>query len=74
MNSISPRIGRINDVLHRDLSKLIRDKCRDPRLGFVTVIGVEVAVNLAYAKIFITVLEDDKIKQSVDILNMQQDF
>jgi ribosome-binding factor A len=74
INEPSHRIGRINDVLQRDLAKLIRDKCKDPRLGFVTVSGVEVANNLAYAKIFVTVLEDDKVKQSIEVLNNAAGF
>ena len=74
MKAGSPRIGRINDVLHRDLAKLIRDKCKDPRLGLVTVSAVDVAPNLAYAKIFVTILEDDKIKQSLEVLNNAAGF
>ena len=70
----SSRIGRINDMLQRDLAKLIRNKCNDPRLGFVTVAAVDVAPNLAYAKVYITVLEDSKIKQSLDVLNNAAGF
>jgi len=74
MKTQSPRIGRISDVLHRDIAKLIRNKCKDPRLGLVTVASVDVAPNLAYAKIFVTVLEDDKIKESLDVLNKAAGF
>lgn len=74
MREPSPRIGRINDVLQRDIAILIRDKCRDPRLGLVTVSSVEVANNLAFAKVFVTILEDDKVQQSIDILNNASGF
>jgi ribosome-binding factor A len=74
MKTIAPRIGRVNDILQRDLAKLIRDKCKDPRLGMVTVVGVEVTPNLAFAKIFVTVLEDEKITQSLEILNNAAGF
>jgi len=74
MKESSPRIGRINDVLQRELAKLIRDKCKDPRLGLVTVAAVEVANNLEHAKIFVTILENDKIKQSLVVLNNAAGF
>lgn len=74
MKTISPRLGRINDVLQRDIAKLIREKCRDPRIGFVTISSVEVANNLAFAKVYVTVLEDDKVKESLEILNHAAGF
>ena len=70
----SPRIGRINDVLHRELAKLIREKCKDPRLGMVTIASVEVANNLEHARVYITVLEDEKITPSLMVLNRASGF
>ena len=74
MKQASPRIGRINDVLHKDLAILIRDKCKDPRIGFVTITNVEVTNNLAFARIYVTVLEDNKVEQSIEILNKAAGF
>lgn len=70
----SSRSGRLSDLLHRELSKLIRDECTDPRLGMVTISGVEVTDDLSFARIFITVLEDDKQKCSVEALNHAAGF
>ena len=70
----SPRIGRVNDLLQRSLAKLIRDECRDPRLGTVTVSMVDITNNLEFAKVFVTVLEDDKVEQSLIVLNKAAGF
>ena len=74
MKASSPRIGRINDVLQRDLAKLIREKCKDPRLGMVTISAVDVAPNIAHAKVYVTVLEDAKIAESLTVLNNAAGF
>jgi ribosome-binding factor A len=72
--STTLRIGRVCDVLQRELSDLIRKDCRDPRIGFVTISGVEVSRDLAYAKIFITVLNDAEILPSIAALNKAAGF
>lgn len=43
--------------MQRELAQLIREEVKDPRVGMVTVSGVEVTRDLAYAKIFVTVLD-----------------
>ena len=72
--STSLRIGRVRDVLQRELADLIRKECRDPRIGFVTISGVEVSRDLAHAKIFISTLNDAEIVPSIDALNKASGF
>ncbi|HAY77943.1 MAG TPA: ribosome-binding factor A, partial [Gemmatimonadetes bacterium] len=40
------RLARLNEQLRRELSELIRTRVRDPRVGLVTITGVEVAADL----------------------------
>jgi ribosome-binding factor A len=70
----SSRSGRLSDVLQRELSKLIRDECTDPRLGMVTISGVHVADDLSFARVYVTVLQDEKQKSSVEALNHAAGF
>jgi len=70
----SSRSGRLSDLLQRELSKLIRDECTDPRLGMVTISGVVVTDDLSFARIFITVLEDAKQESSLEALNHAAGF
>lgn len=70
----SSRSGRLGDLLHREISKLIRDECTDPRLGMVTISGVVVTDDLSFARVYITVLEDEKRKNSLEALNHAAGF
>jgi len=68
------RMHKINEIMHRDLAKIISQECKDPRLGMVTVTGVEVSKDLSVAKVFVTVLEAEKTEQSLQILNSAAGF
>jgi ribosome-binding factor A len=52
------RSERIGERIQTELARLIRENLRDPRVGFVTLTGVEVSRDLRYAKIFVSVLGD----------------
>lgn len=51
------RTDRIAEQIQRELAQLIRLEVKDPRVGMVTVTGVEVTRDYAHAKIFYTTLE-----------------
>jgi ribosome-binding factor A len=46
---------RIADQIQRDLAELIRLEVRDPRVGMVTLSGVELTPDYAHAKVYFTV-------------------
>ncbi len=47
------RAARLNEQLKRELSELIRTQVRDPRVGLVTITGVQVAADLGSARVFV---------------------
>jgi len=53
------RQRQVAELLHEEISQLIQHNTRDPRLGFVTVTGVDVSADLRHAKVYVTVLGDD---------------
>lgn len=53
------RTQRVGDFLKQELARLIQLEVRDPRVGMVSVTGVEVSRDLAHAKVFVTVLGKD---------------
>lgn len=55
----SRRQRQVAELLHEEISQLLQHGTRDPRLGFVTVTGVEVTPDLRSARVFVTVLGDD---------------
>lgn len=52
----SKRLARLNEQLRRELSELIRRDVRDPRVGPVTITGVDVARDLDSAKVYVRTL------------------
>jgi ribosome-binding factor A len=50
----SQRAQRVGDEIQRELSQVLRDEVKDPRVGRVTITGVEVSADLSHAKIFFT--------------------
>lgn len=48
------RLRRIGDQMQRDLSVLIQQEVKDPRLGMVTINAVKVSRDLSYADIYFT--------------------
>ena len=52
----APRRARIADQIQRELAEVIRLQLRDPRIGMVTLTGIEVSRDQSHAKVFFTVL------------------
>ncbi|MEZ7830125.1 MAG: 30S ribosome-binding factor RbfA [Gammaproteobacteria bacterium] len=65
---MSPRVQRVADQIQRELASLIQMEVNDPRVGMVSVTGVEVSRDIAHAKVFVTVLntltDDAQINES----------
>ncbi len=69
------RQRQVAELLHEELSVLIQRRARDPRLGFVTVTGVEVSPDLRIAHVYVSVLgSDDDVKQSLQSLRHAAGF
>jgi len=57
-----PRTLRIADQIQRELSDLIRNEIKDPRVGMITLTGVEVSHDYSNAKVFYTTLGSESEK------------
>ncbi|HWS74800.1 MAG TPA: 30S ribosome-binding factor RbfA [Quisquiliibacterium sp.] len=53
------RAPRVTEQVHHELAEMIRAEVKDPRVGLVTVTGVELTPDYAYATVYFTVLPDD---------------
>lgn len=63
------RSNRLAETLKEEISMLIREEMKDPRIGFVTVTSVEVADDLGHAKVYVSVLGDAQAgKDSIEAL------
>ena len=64
------RQERVEEAIRKEVSLIIHDELKDPRIGFVTIIRVELTKDLRNARIFYSVLgkEEDhkKTKLALD--------
>lgn len=61
MSNNFKRTDRIAEMIQRKLAQIIPQEVRDPRLkGFVTISAVKVAADLGHAKVYFTILDEDK--------------
>ncbi|MDR5899350.1 30S ribosome-binding factor RbfA [Halomonas vilamensis] len=71
------RTDRVADQLQKELAVLIQREVKDPRLGMVTVSGVEVSRDLGYADVYITLLGEqtpERIKENLQVLKRAAGF
>ena len=56
MAEMSSRAQRVADQMQREIATLIQMEVNDPRVGMVSITAVDVSKDLAYANIYVTVL------------------
>ncbi len=63
MRKNSVKHVRVNQAVQREISTIIREEVKDPRVGIMTsVTAVDVATDLKTCKVYISVLGDEKAK------------
>jgi ribosome-binding factor A len=73
---MSHRIERVNTLLRREISELIQQELRDPRLTeFVAVTEVDTSLDLKYAKVYISSISGQQEEQKIlGVLNSAAGF
>jgi len=72
--SSSPnRSYQVADQIQRDLAELIARELKDPRVGMVTLQGVDVTPDYAHAKVHFSVLNGDPV-ETAEGLNQAAGF
>lgn len=59
------RVEKLQELIKQETGKILMKEIKDPRIGFVTVTGVEMTGDLREAKIFVSVMgNDEQIQQT----------
>lgn len=53
---MSHRPERLAEAIKKEVSEMMRDELKDPRIGFASITSVEVSSDLRYARIYVSVL------------------
>jgi ribosome-binding factor A len=64
MSEPSQRMRRVNEAIKEVLSGTIHRGLKDPRVGFVTVTGVDTSSDLRHAKVYVSVLGRQEEKEA----------
>ncbi|MEG6585499.1 30S ribosome-binding factor RbfA [Dendrosporobacter sp. 1207_IL3150] len=56
------RVEKVQEFIKQEVSKIILNDLKDPRIGFVTVTQVEATGDLRSAKIFVSLMGSDEQK------------
>ena len=59
---MSDRMRRVNESVRQVLSEAV-GQLKDPRIGFVTVTGVETSPDLRHARVFVSVLGAERKRE-----------
>lgn len=69
------RPRRVAEQIQRELAELIQLELKDPRVGMVTLTGVEVSADYAHAKVFFSLLGDKaRVNEALKGLNSAAGF
>ena len=68
------KIERINHMIMEEVSKILMLEIKDENIKFVTVTDCDTSNDLSYAKIYVTVLEEDKKEETLKALNKASSF
>lgn len=69
------RSDKVAETIHEIICSILSRGLNDPRIGFVTITGVELCDDLSLAKIFFTVIGDDKARKDTEAgLNSAKGF
>lgn len=58
------RADRVKELMLEEISAIIRNEVKDPRIGFVTITSVELAGNLRHAKVFVSPMGTEEQKKN----------
>ncbi|KUK10529.1 MAG: Ribosome-binding factor A [Clostridia bacterium 41_269] len=73
MNSY--RASRVAEQMKKEVSQIIQEELKDPRIGFVTVTGVDISNDLRHAKIYISILSSgEEETKTMEALNNAKGF
>ncbi|MEN8143416.1 MAG: 30S ribosome-binding factor RbfA [Gemmatimonadota bacterium] len=69
------RIERLNGLLQEELSRLVRTELKDPRVGEITVTGVETTSDLMHAVVYVRTLGDlTPVEEAIEGLDSAEGY
>ena len=58
------RADRVGDLIQREISDILRRQIKDPRIGFCTIMRVNVSDDLRHAKVYASIMGTESQQKS----------
>ena len=71
---MSVKIERLNNIFVEQISQILRTEIKDERIHFVTVTAVKITNDLSFAKVYVTILNDEERDEMLKLLNKASNF
>ncbi len=68
------RSQRMAEQIRRELSELVREEIKDPRVNWVSFTAVKVTKDLSSAVVYFTLMDDEQQKETQQVLNNATGF
>ena len=68
------RSQRVGDLVREEVADIIMYRLKDPRIGFVTVTGLDMSPDMKNAKVYVSVLKEEDRELTLEILNSSKSF
>lgn len=57
---MSVKLGRLNSIFAKEISRILMTEIKDEHIQFVTITGCDITSDLSFAKVYFTVLDEEK--------------
>ena len=68
------RSARVGDLMREEIADILLHKVKDPRIGFVTVTGVDLSDDLKNAKVFISIYKKEEKETTLKAIETAKGF
>jgi ribosome-binding factor A len=68
------RTDRVGDLMRGEIADVLLRRVKDPRIGFVTVTGVKVSPDLRHATVFVSLLDERAVAETLAALERASGF
>jgi len=65
MTKIRPE--KVANAIRKEMSSIIQEELKDPRIGFTTVTSVKITDDLRFARIYYSVMGDKKTRKATEV-------
>ena len=71
---MSVKIDRLNNTFVEQISMILNTEIKDERIRFVTVTAAKITNDLSFARVYVTILDDNERDNILKLLNKASNF